>query len=72
MIDGIHLRVEIVDDVEQYDTNNLYDSSRLGTSAKRKDEAEKIANMAAWLMQEVMKNNHPSKSINPSIEESVM
>ena len=42
MIDGINLRVEIVDDAEQYDTNNLYDSSRLGTSAKRTDEAEKI------------------------------
>lgn len=40
MIDGIHLRVEIVDDAEQHDSNNLYDSSRLGTSAKRKDEAE--------------------------------
>ena len=38
----IHLRVEIVDDAEQLDANNLYDSSRLGTSAKRKDEAEKI------------------------------
>ena len=42
MIDGIHLRVEIVDDAEQHDSNNLYDSSRLSTSAKRKDEAEKI------------------------------
>lgn len=42
MIDGIHLRVEIVDDAEQHDSNNLYGSSRLGTSAKRKDEAEKI------------------------------
>ena len=42
MIDGIHLRVEIVDDAEQHHADNLYDSSRLSTSAKRKDEAEEI------------------------------
>lgn len=36
MIDGIYLRVEIVDDAEQHDSNNLYDSSRLGTSANVK------------------------------------
>lgn len=42
MIDGIHLRVEIVDDAEQHHADNLYDSSCLSTSAKRKDEAEEI------------------------------
>lgn len=42
MIDGIHLRVEIVDDAKQYYAGYLHDSCRLVPSETYDDEAEEI------------------------------
>ena len=42
MIDGIYLRVEIVDDAKQYYAGYLHDSCRLVPSETYEDEAEEI------------------------------
>ena len=42
MIDGIYLRVEIVDDAEQHHAGYLHDSCRLVPSETYEDEAEEI------------------------------
>ena len=42
MIDGINLRVEIVDDAEQHYAGYLHDSCRLVPSETYEDEAEEV------------------------------